>query len=184
MLSGSERLLLIALARDAILAHVTRRTPAVAPLAGAAAEPGAVFVSLHHAGALRGCIGHLEADRPLGEIVARCAVSAASEDPRFPAVTADEVDGLEIELSVLGVFERVASRDEVIVGVHGLLVEHGARRGLLLPQVAVRCRWHAATFIEQTCHKAGLPRDAWPGGGATLWKFEAEVFGEPTRKEP
>lgn len=101
------------------------------------------------------------------------------EDPRFDPVAPAEVRHLSVEISVLGPREPVYARDDVVVGRHGLLVEKGWRRGLLLPQVAVEWRWDAATFIAQTCHKAGLPTDAWPDRGAALFRFEAEVFGEP-----
>jgi uncharacterized protein (TIGR00296 family) len=81
-----------------------------------------------------------------------------------------------VEISVLGPLERVEALGEIVVGRHGLLVEHDRRRGLLLPQVATDYRWTAEIFVEQTCLKAGLSRDGWHRG-ATLWRFEAEVFG-------
>jgi uncharacterized protein (TIGR00296 family) len=104
-------------------------------------------------------------------------VSAASADPRFPAVAASELDELHIELSILGPLERISGVDQVEIGRHGLVVEHGWRRGLLLPQVATDWELDAETFVAQTCHKAGLAPDAWKEE-ATLWRFEAEVFGE------
>jgi AmmeMemoRadiSam system protein A len=145
-------------------------------------QPAAAFVTLHSHGELRGCIGHVEANRPLRDVVASCAVSAAKADPRFAPVTADELASLDIEISVLSGFEPVHSIDEIEVGRHGLLIESGWRRGLLLPQVAPEWNWDAAQFVAQTCRKAGLPPDAWPARGATLYRFEAEVFGE--RREP
>jgi uncharacterized protein (TIGR00296 family) len=78
---------------------------------------------------------------------------------------------------VLGPLEPVASLEDIEIGRHGLVIELGWHRGLLLPQVATEWEWDRQTFVEQTCHKAGLPRDAWQKG-AKLWKFEAEVFGE------
>jgi AmmeMemoRadiSam system protein A len=134
-------------------------------------------VTIHRGGQLRGCIGHLEANRPLLQAVRECAVAACSADPRFPPVSAVELAGLEIEVSVLGLFEPVASADDIEVGRHGLLVEQNSQRGLLLPQVATEWQWDRETFLAHTCHKAGLPRDAWKQG-AKLWRFEAEVFGE------
>jgi hypothetical protein len=92
-------------------------------------------------------------------------------------VSAVELAGLEIEVSLLGLLEPVASPDDIEVGRHGLLVERDRQRGLLLPQVATEWRWDRETFLAQTCHKAGLPRDAWKQG-AKVWRFEAEVFGE------
>ena len=135
------------------------------------------FVTLRINGQLRGCIGYPEAELPLIEVIERCAVSAALSDPRFPAVTPEEWSAVDLEISVLGPLEPVAHIAEVEVGRHGLVVDFGSRRGLLLPQVASEWGWDAAEFASQTCVKAGLPRDAWQKG-ARLYKFEAEVFGE------
>ena len=178
MIAVANRQALLDVARTAILATVTG-TPQPQPQAdGELARRAAAFVSLHLAGALRGCIGHLEEDDPLVETVARCARLACTEDPRFPAVTPGEVNLLDVEISVLGPLERVGAIGEIVVGRHGLLVEDNRRRGLLLPQVATDYRWTAEVFVEQTCRKAGLLRDGWQRG-ATLWRFEAEVFGAP-----
>lgn len=135
------------------------------------------FVTLRIAGELRGCIGYPEPELPLVEVVERCAVSAAISDPRFPPLTATEWREVDIELSVLGPIEPVDGMRDVVIGRHGLIVEFGRRRGLLLPQVAIEWKWDAAEFAAQTCTKAGIPRDAWQKG-AKLFKFEAEVFGE------
>jgi uncharacterized protein (TIGR00296 family) len=107
-------------------------------------------------------------------------VSAALSDPRFPPVTIAEWSGVNLEISVLGPIEPATDIDEVEVGRHGLIVQLGHRRGLLLPQVATEWKWNAAEFAAQTCGKAGLPRDAWQKG-AKLYKFEAEVFGDNTK---
>ena len=146
------------------------------PGGGSGAMAGA-FVTLRIAGELRGCIGYPEPELPLVEVVDRCAVSAAISDPRFPAVDAHEWRRIEIEISVLGPIESVADISEVVVGRHGLVVELGRRRGLLLPQVAAERNWTAIEFAAETCIKAGLRRDAWQNGAA-LFKFEADVFGE------
>ncbi len=135
------------------------------------------FVTLRIRGRLRGCMGYPEPELPLLEVVERCAVSAAISDPRFPPLSAEEWTDVDIELSVLGPIETVDDIIEVVVGRDGLIVELGRRRGLLLPQVAVEWKWDATEFASQTCIKAGLPRDAWQKG-ATLFKFEAEVFSE------
>jgi AmmeMemoRadiSam system protein A len=177
--SDSDRRLLLQLARDAIAAQV-HRLPAPAPeLAGVLAQPGGAFVSIHRHGDLRGCIGHIEANEPLGQVVVRCAVAACSRDPRFPSVTAEELADLDLELSLLGPLEPIAGADDVEIGTHGLVVEQGWRRGLLLPQVATEWKWDREAFLAHTCHKAGLPVDAWKKG-AKMWRFQAEVFGEET----
>jgi uncharacterized protein len=177
MTRGTDRTLLLQLARDAIVAHVTGADAPATEVCARATEMGAAFVTLHRHGELRGCIGHIEADEPLGRVIARGAVAAASADPRFPPVGASEVPDLEIELSLLGPLEAVMTPDDIDIGRHGLVVELGWRRGLLLPQVAPEWGWDRVMFLAQTCHKAGLPRDAWKQG-AKVWRFEAEVFGE------
>ena len=178
MTSASDRELLLRIARDAVVAHVGG-TPLgeIEPVALAERRGGA-FVTLHHRGGeLRGCIGHVEADQPLAAVVARCAVAACSADPRFPAVCLAELGDLVIELSLLGPLEPITGAAEIEIGRHGLVIEKGWRRGLLLPQVATEWKWDCQQFLAQTCRKAGLPHDAWQHG-ARLWRFEAEVFGE------
>jgi AmmeMemoRadiSam system protein A len=175
--SESDRRLILQLARDVIAAHVEARPQRAVDMCGVLARPGGAFVSLHNGAELRGCIGHIEANEPLAIVVPRCAVAACSADPRFPAVTASELPQLEIELSLLGPLERIAGAADIEIGRHGLVVGEGWNRGLLLPQVATEWGWDAETFLAHTCHKAGLPRDAWRKG-ARIWRFEAEVFSE------
>jgi AmmeMemoRadiSam system protein A len=138
---------------------------------------GGAFVTLHDGAQLRGCIGHIEAHERLSKVVARCAIAACSADPRFPAVSEVEVDRLSIELSLLGPIEAIDGIEEIEIGRHGLMIEKGRFRGLLLPQVAIEWQWGPQQFLEHTCRKAGLPPDAWKFH-ATLWRFEAEVFRE------
>jgi uncharacterized protein len=180
---NEERARLLQIAREAIEAHVTgvsQQSPVGSQQSAADALAGrraGVFVTIYHAGELRGCIGHLEADQPLPVSVARCAVAACSEDPRFPAVTASELREIQVEISVLGPMEAAAGPADVEIGRHGLLIEMGRLRGLLLPQVATERQWNAVMFLSQTCRKAGLAPDFWRHG-ATVWRFEAEVFGD------
>ena len=177
MTSEHDRTWLLALARDAIAAHTSDRQLVTATSAPIAERTGGAFVTIHKRGELRGCIGYIEADQPLGRVVPRCAVAAASTDPRFPPVSLAEVSDLEIEISLLGPLEPIVGPAEIVVGRHGLVVERDWHRGLLLPQVATEWEWDAQTFLAQTCRKAGLPQDAWKQR-AKLWRFEAEVFGE------
>lgn len=172
-----ERAELLALARDAIAEWLGRPARPRAALRVFERE-AAAFVTLHARGELRGCIGHVQADRPLADVIAACAVSAASADPRFAPVSADELDLLAIEVSILTPFEPVDTIEQIEIGRHGLLVERGWQRGLLLPQVAPEWGWNPVQFVAHTCRKAGLPTNAWPSGGAALYRFEAEVFGE------
>ena len=137
------------------------------------------FVTIKRAGKLRGCLGTLECRGPLIEEVALCAARAACEDPRFPPVDASELATLAIEVSILGPLEHISphDRDAIVIGLHGLVVERGSRRGLLLPQVACEWGWGPEELLAHTCLKAGLPRDAWQHG-AMVYRFEAIVFGD------
>lgn len=139
-------------------------------------QPRAAFVSLHLRGRLRGCVGYVQARKPLFETVAEAALAAAFHDLRFQPVTAEEFPGLEIEISVLSPFFSIRPED-VRPGVHGLMVSQGHFRGLLLPQVAQEYGWTRERFLEETCAKAGLERDTWKKG-ATLEAFTAFVFSE------
>jgi AmmeMemoRadiSam system protein A len=178
MTNESDRELLLRIARDAVVAHVGGAAfAAVEPIA-LAGRCGGAFVTLHNRGGeLRGCIGHIESDQSLPGVVARCAVAACSADPRFRAVGPAELADLVIELSLLGPLEPVGGAEDIEIGRHGLVIEKGSRRGLLLPQVATEWKWDRQQFLAQTCRKAGLPQDAWQHG-ARIWRFEAEVFGE------
>lgn len=129
---------------------------------------------------MRGCIGTIRPESPLIQAVAEMARAAATSDLRFNSVTPREVEDLQIEISVLTPAEPVTEFGEIEIGVHGLIVEQGQRRGLLLPQVAPEWGWDREEFLEHTCIKAGLPRDAWRQGARVL-RFSAEVFGEEER---
>lgn len=137
-----------------------------------------VFVTIKNDGILRGCLGTLDCRNGLLQEVLRCAADAASIDPRFKAVAADELPGICIEVSVLGPLEEIDPADPlaIVPGRHGLVVEQGSRRGLLLPQVATEWNWTREQFLRQTCLKAGLEGDAWRRG-ARVYRFAAEVFG-------
>src|SRR5262245_14217464 len=177
MTSEVDRELLLRIARAAIAGHVDVVVPPILDAGEMTLRLGGAFVTLHKGTDLRGCIGHIEADEPLPQVVARCAIEACSADPRFPPVTAAELSEIEIELSLLGPLEPIEGPADIEIGRHGLVVERGWRRGLLLPQVATERKWDSEKFIAQTCHKAGLPPDAWRHG-AKVWRFEAEVFAE------
>jgi AmmeMemoRadiSam system protein A len=178
MLTSQERAALLAFARATIVARLTgAHLPPPVALARPQDHAGA-FVTLHVDGELRGCIGYPGSTRRLDEVVGHCAVAAATEDPRFPALSAGEVRDLELEISVLTPIRRVHDVSEIEVGRDGLVIEDGFRKGLLLPQVAIEHRWDRDTFLAHTCLKAGLRPDAWRTG-AKIFKFQADVFGEP-----
>lgn len=175
--SDADQQRLLRLARRALEARV--RGQAAPPLErGASLDlPRGAFVTIHHRGDLRGCLGRLDIDWPLARTVAHLAADVSDSDPRFPPVSTAELVDLTIEISILTPERDVASVEEIDVGRHGVIVELGRRRGLLLPQVAIEHGWDRHTLLAQTCLKAGLPLDAWRHG-ARVRVFEAQVFVE------
>ena len=141
-------------------------------------EKKGAFVTLKKHGHLRGCIGYIEARNQLYKTVGEMALSAAFDDPRFPPLKLDELKDMTVEISVLSPFKEVKDIDEIKVGVHGLYITKGSHSGLLLPQVATEYEWDSLTFLEETCCKAGLRRDAWKDMDAKVYIFSAEVFGQ------
>ena len=177
-LSEADRQSLLELARRAIAEAVSLEKPAEGmPPGRVFAEKRGVFVTLHARGRLRGCIGVMEAFEPLGESIARCAVSAAFEDPRFSPVSQEELRELQIELSLLSPPEPILP-ENIEIGKHGLLISQAAKRGLLLPQVAVQHKLNPEQFLEETCRKAGLARNAWQEPETQILGFTSEVFSE------
>jgi AmmeMemoRadiSam system protein A len=182
ILSADQRRMLLDIARRSV-AHQVSRVPAVLDEAPERSDllprASGVFVTLRCEGELRGCLGTLACQLDLAAEVARCAADAASRDSRFPPVAHEELSLLSIEISVLGPLEAIdpADAEAIAIGLHGLVVEHGRRRGLLLPQVAVEWAWTREEFLRQTCLKAGLRADAWRSG-AIVYRFGAEVFGD------
>lgn len=178
LLGSREQRTLLEVARLAVTSAVERRQSLeVLPSGEALDRPAAAFVTLRRGDRLRGCIGQLAATDPLVRVVADCAKAAALEDPRFEAVCREELLKLQIEISVLSALKEI-SPENVEVGKHGLLVSRGWLRGVLLPQVAVEFRWARERFLEETCAKAGLDRNAWRDPETRILAFTAEVFSE------
>jgi AmmeMemoRadiSam system protein A len=177
MIGAEDQQRLLTLARRAFEARVHREPPPFAERGGALELACGAFVTIHARGDLRGCLGRIETVEPLAETVLYLAAAVADSDPRFDPVTALELPDIDIEISVLTPEREVQSTVEVEVGRHGVIVEHGARRGLLLPQVAMEQGWDSETFVAHACRKASLSPDAW-GRGARLFVFEAQVFAE------
>jgi AmmeMemoRadiSam system protein A len=139
------------------------------------------FVTLEEReGDLRGCIGHVMGDRPLGEIIRQVAVSAARADPRFPPVQPDELPELHIAISVLNEPVRVAPVEpgRVVIGRDGLLVRRGQAQAVLLPQVATDHGLGPEDFLNAACHKAGLAAGSWREPATQVFTFTADVFVE------
>ena len=177
-LSEEDRRAILEAARQGVFHAVQhgRSTPVLSHT-GIFAQPCGLFVTLHVGGKLRGCIGVVEARETLGENLAQCSADAALHDPRFSPLRSRELDHLEIEVSLLTPLHPLRP-EEVEIGRHGLLVERGARRGLLLPQVATEHKLGREQFLAETCLKAGLPRDAWKQPETRLYGFECEIVAE------
>lgn len=174
--SHEERTTLLHLAHESILSALEHREISLDPPTPHLAEPRGAFTSLYLHGELRGCVGYV---LPVGSVyraVAETARAAAFEDSRFFPVRLEEACDLQVELSILSVPKPI-QLESIEIGRHGLLISSPFHRGLLLPQVPIEHHWDRATFLEQTCRKAGLPPDAWQTG-ATIEAFTAEVFGE------
>ncbi len=177
-LSDEEKSILLRTAREAIRARLACEPPAWPFPTPKLRERCGAFVSLHRRGSLRGCIGYVQAFKPLVDTVREVAESAAFADPRFPPVRRDELPQLHIEISALSPLRRATDPAQIRVGTHGILVRQGYRSGLLLPQVATEYGWDRETFLDQTCCKAGLPAGAWRQDGTCIEIFSALVFAE------
>jgi AmmeMemoRadiSam system protein A len=176
-LTEEEKTRLHDIARQSIAAGLAGRRPQpLTDVGGVLEEPRGAFVTLHLGGALRGCIGLIEAVKPLAETIQEMAYAAAFSDPRFPPLTAREFQDVNLEISVLSPLRRIKKVHEIQVGVHGLYIRQGSRRGLLLPQVATEYHWDRETFLNQTCHKAGLPATAWKEPQTEIYLFSADIF--------
>jgi uncharacterized protein (TIGR00296 family) len=186
MFSDEEGRLAVATARAVVDSYVRHGTVPDVEMTSTFSKKGGVFVTLstHPGGELRGCIGYPEPAYRLADALKDSAVSAAARDPRFPPVTADELDLLTIEVSLLTPPLEIEVDDpsqlpsNITVGQDGLIVESGSGRGLLLPQVPVEWGWDAEEFLSQTCLKAGLRADAWLMPGTKVFEFQGEVFSE------
>ena len=175
-LTEAERKELLSLAKMAI----SKRVREGKPLDYSTHNPkfiadGAAFVTINRMGKLRGCIGNVVPVMPLYQSVAMNAYYASSNDPRFVPMTPDELDDMQIEVSILSPLIPVTDISEIQVGRDGLYIVKDGRTGILLPQVAPEQGWDRDTFLSMICKKAGLPEDAWKSG-AELYRFEAEII--------
>jgi AmmeMemoRadiSam system protein A len=181
-LSGDARAKLLWIARAAVAAAIRGEPPpALGPetTAGALARPAGCFVTLKTRGDLRGCLGHFEADAPLAERVREMAAAAATEDPRFwtTRLRPEELEELEIEISVLSPLERVDDPLSIEMGRDGIYVRREGRSGCYLPQFATETGWSKEEFLSSCCaHKARLPADAWKDPATEVFRFRAEIF--------
>ena len=155
--------------------RIEKADPSILALHSSLKQKCGAFVSLHKQGRLRGCIGHFGENVPLHEIVAEMARAAAFEDPRFSPVQREELDDIDIEISVLTPMRRIQSLDEFQLHRHGIYIRKGYRSGTFLPQVADEVNWTKEEFVGHCSQdKAGLGWDGWRD--AELYVYEAIVF--------
>ncbi|MBC7130422.1 TIGR00296 family protein [Candidatus Bathyarchaeota archaeon] len=193
-LSDEEGEFLVKLARRAVEQYLTSRKRIEAPVnvSDKFTKPCGVFVTINRLVGrekeLRGCIGYPYPTNPLVEAVIDSAISSATQDPRFPPLSFDELDSVIFEVSVLTPPEIIRVEkpsqypSKVKIGEDGLIIERGLYKGLLLPQVPVEWGWDSEEFLCQCCLKAGLPPDCWLLEGTKVYKFQAIIFEEEAPK--
>ncbi|WP_048084288.1 TIGR00296 family protein [Archaeoglobus profundus] len=171
----------VKLARKAIEVYLSEGRVIEDRLSGVFEEKRGVFTTLTKHGELRGCIGFPYPVKRLDEAIIESAIAAATEDPRFPPVSLEEMDEITVEVTILTPPEKLRVKPTELpkyieIGRHGLMVKYGFYSGLLLPQVAVEYNMDAEEFLSQTCLKAGLPPDCW--FYAEVYRFEGQIFKE------
>lgn len=171
---------LLRIARDAIEAYLERRKePNIQESDPVLNQNMGAFVTLHIKGRLRGCIGNIIGRQPLYLTIRDMAIAAAFEDPRFNPLTKQEFKDINIEISVLSPLKRIDRPEEIILGVHGVLVKDNLTSGVYLPQVATETGWDKETFMNSLCgDKAGMAPDAWKSSSCEIYVFSAVVFKE------
>ena len=177
-LRPEDKKALLAFARESINWYLTSQTlPLARGFAPLLQQPRGVFVTLKKRGQLRGCIGRLVPDMPLGKLVGSMALQSAFQDPRFSPVSASELKDLEVEISVLTPMKPVSGYQDIVVGRDGVVLSKEGRSAVFLPQVAPEQGWDRDTMLDHLAMKAGLSQDAWRRG-AKFSTFQAIVFHE------
>jgi AmmeMemoRadiSam system protein B/AmmeMemoRadiSam system protein A len=180
MLSQAQKKRLLEIARQSISDYLStgKRTDFKESDPALNAKNGA-FVTLHKGGNLRGCIGSFTSSEPLYQVIAKMAIESATEDPRFSPTTREELNDIEIEISVLTEPKLIDDWRKIRLGIDGVIVRRGFSSGVFLPQVATETGWSLEEFLSQLCwQKAGLSSDAYKDPKTQLYTFQAYVFSE------
>lgn len=178
-LTSKEKGILLSIARKSIETHIQSGQVYIEPREEMTLNTrNGCFVTIKQGGQLRGCIGNFQSELPIFREVAEMAVASASKDPRFYPMKEEDLQDFTLEISVLTPLHKIEDIEEIKVGKHGIYLEKGYYRGVLLPQVAIEHSWDRETFLNQTCVKAGLPTDAWRAEDTEIYIFSAQVFGE------
>jgi len=187
-LSDSDGVFLVKTARMAVTEFLSngKRMKLESEYEGKFSFNSGVFVTLNNSDGLRGCIGFPMPDKKLSRGIIDAAISAATEDPRFPSVKTNELNDIMFEVTILtppieiDVSDPMEYLKKIKVGRDGLIIRHSFSSGLLLPQVPVEYSWNVEEFLQHTCEKAGLARDAWKNESVKIEKFEGIIFKEET----
>ena len=187
-LSDSDGVVLVKTARKAVTEFLSNgnRMKLESDLEEKFSFNSGVFVTLNNPDGLRGCIGFPMPEIKLSHGIIDAAISAATEDPRFPSVKTNELNDIVFEVTVLtppveiDVSDPMEYLEKIKVGRDGLIIRHSFSSGLLLPQVPVEYDWNVEEFLQHTCEKAGLARDTWNNESVKIEKFEGIIFKEET----
>jgi len=187
-LSDSDGVVLVKTARKAVTQFLSNgnRMKLESDLEEKFSFNSGVFVTLNNPDGLRGCIGFPMPEKKLSHGIIDAAISAATEDPRFPSVKTNELNDIVFEVTVLtppvvvDVSDPMEYLEKIKVGRDGLIIRHSFSSGLLLPQVPVEYGWNVEEFLQHTCEKAGLSRDTWKNESVKIEKFEGIIFKEET----
>lgn len=180
LLNNKQKQTILKIARDAIALYLDKAELLSVKLDDQELKKTmGVFVTLHKDNSLCGCIGNIVGTKPLYLGVVEMAIASATQDSRFAPLNKEELDKVHIEISVLSPLEEANSADEIILGIHGVMVKDGLKSGVYLPQVATETGWSKEEFMNSLCsQKAGLDPDAWTKKACKIYIFTAEVFGE------
>ena len=181
-MNEAQKKILLKAARDTVETVITAGGPIQRPTSD---DPElnvhcGCFVTLKNQGQLRGCIGQFTSEIPLIELVVEMAKASATGDPRFLAdpITTNELEQLDIEISVLSPLQRTNEPLGLRLGIDGIYIKKGGASGCFLPQVATETGWSKEEFLSYCCaHKAGLSPDAWKDMETEVYLFTADVFG-------
>ena len=178
-LNAQEKKALLSIAREAIIRVVKTGEEYIEPREEKRLnQRNGCFVTIKQNDELRGCIGNFQSELPLFKEVSKMAAASATQDPRFYPLQEGDLDNFSLEISVLSPLQKIDEIDEIEVGKHGIYLEKGFHRGVLLPQVATEYQWDRDTFLQQTCLKAGLSTHAWQAEDTEIYIFSAQIFGE------
>lgn len=183
MLSRNERISLLEIARQSVLAELEGNDYKPDASSPTLNEKRGVFVTLHKKGDLRGCIGYITGVKPLYQAVHEMAKEAAFHDPRFVPVGRGELSEIDFEISVMTPLKKIEHIDEIQTGKHGLFMKRGMNSGLLLPQVAVEYGYDRDSFLMQTCLKSGMEPSCYRDEDTDIYIFSADIFSEGALNE-